>query len=62
MPSEVRKCLAREHGDLNWQLGDLRHALNRELNIMEAGSACNIPDMRDFVSTESFYAGSNPND
>ncbi|KAH3842839.1 hypothetical protein DPMN_116343 [Dreissena polymorpha] len=54
MPSEVRKSLARVHGDLNWQLGDLRHALNQELNIMEAGSACNIPEMTEFISTASF--------
>ena len=63
MPSEVRKSLAREHGDLNWPLGDLRQALDQELNIMEAGSACNIPEMTEFVSTASFYAGSSkPND
>ncbi|KAH3691360.1 hypothetical protein DPMN_190917 [Dreissena polymorpha] len=29
---------------------------------MEVGSACNIPEMTEFVSTASFYAESNSND
>ena len=30
LPGEIRKNLAREHGDSNWKLDDLRRAINRE--------------------------------
>lgn len=57
LPGEIRKSLAREHGDSNWKLDDLRRAINREINIIEAGVPRNQPDIEAYGSTASFYAG-----
>ena len=53
---EIRKNLAREHGDSNWKL-DSRRAINREINIIEAGVPRNQPDIEAYGSTASFFAG-----
>ena len=45
LPGEIRKNLAREHGDSNWKLDDLRRAFNRKINIIEAGVPRNQPDI-----------------
>ena len=37
LPGEILRNLACEHGDSNWNLDDLRRAINREINIIEAG-------------------------
>ena len=36
---EVRRQLARENEDNDWVLADLRRAINREIGILEAGTA-----------------------
>lgn len=60
LPSEIRKNLAREHGDSNWRLADLRQALKKELNVMEAGNTVLKPTAPEFEPTASFYAGARP--
>ena len=57
LPGEIRKNLAHEHGDSNWKLDDLRRAINREINIIEAGVPRNQPDIEAYGSTASFFAG-----
>ena len=54
LPGEIRKNLAREHGDRNWKLDDLRRAINREINIIEAGVPRNQPDIEAYGSTIIF--------
>ncbi len=42
LPTELRRNLAREHGNARWQLQELRAAIARETNILEAGQADDI--------------------
>jgi len=54
-PSDIRRNLVREHGDVNWLICYIRRAIFREISIMEAGSAI-IPEVETFHATASFYA------
>lgn len=54
MPSEIRKQLARENGENNWILEDLRRAINREICILESGTTQNEPEVDVYESTASF--------
>jgi len=56
LPPETRRNLAREHGNSSWSLCDLRRAIYRELNILEAGSTSR-PEVDMYQSTVSFLAG-----
>ena len=38
MPGEICRQLARENSSNNWELGDLRCEINREIGILEAGT------------------------
>ncbi|XP_052227387.1 uncharacterized protein LOC127842104 [Dreissena polymorpha] len=58
LPADIKRNLARERGDTNWKLCDLRRAIYRELDIMEAGSA-SYPEVAQFMKTASLYAGTN---
>ena len=54
MPAEVRRHLSRERGDSNWPLNELRRAINREIQMMEAGSA--VPQLEvDAYGTAGHY-------
>jgi hypothetical protein len=57
MPSEIRKQLARENGENNWVLDDLRRAINREICILESGTAQNEPEVDVYEATASFLTG-----
>lgn len=57
LPVDIRKNLAREHGDIDWYLNDLRQALNKELAVMEAGNQTHLQQVAEYQSTASFYAG-----
>ena len=57
MPSEVRRQLARENGDTDWVLADLRRTINREIGILEAGTARSEPEVDDYEATASFLTG-----
>ena len=37
LPSNLRQLIAREHGNKEWTLTELRHSINREIDAMEAG-------------------------
>ena len=37
LPGNVRKLIARDHGNREWTLADLRHCISKELDAMEAG-------------------------
>jgi hypothetical protein len=41
LPTEFRKNLAREHGTLDWTIGQLRNVIRKELRILEAGQFTN---------------------
>ena len=58
LPADIKRNLARERGDTNWKLCDLRRAIYRELDIMEAGSA-SYPEVAKFMKTAAFYTGTN---
>lgn len=55
LPTDIRKHLAREHGNDNWQIGELRNAINKEITIIEAGQSAQTPEVHD--ATASFFAG-----
>ena len=57
MPSEIRKQLARENGDNDWVLEDLRRAINRDIGILETGTARSEPEVDDYEATASFLTG-----
>ena len=37
LPSNLRQLITREHGNKEWTLAQLRHSINREIDVMEAG-------------------------
>ena len=37
LPADIRRSLAREHCHLEWTIDQLRHALLKEIKILEAG-------------------------
>ena len=39
LPCDIREHLARQHGDDDWLLSDLRYAIFKEINIKEAGAS-----------------------
>ena len=51
MTSEMRRHLVRERGD------KLRRAINREIQITEAGSGVTQPEEDAYGTTDSFYTG-----
>ncbi|XP_053391450.1 uncharacterized protein LOC128554226 [Mercenaria mercenaria] len=57
LPSEIRKQLARENVENNWRLEDLRASINREICIMEAGTARSEPEVDDCEATAAFFMG-----
>ncbi|XP_062586234.1 protein hook homolog [Saccostrea cucullata] len=59
LPCELRKNLAREHGSTDWLLGDLRKALYKELDILEAGTHM---DTTEDHATAIFYMHSESSD
>ena len=42
LPGDIRQHLARQHGDDDWLLSDLRRAIFKEINIKEAGAPSNV--------------------
>ena len=56
LPSSVRKQLARDHGNNEWTLQDLKNALKREIEAMQAGEQTSVNDsMVIGQSTAAFY-------
>ena len=60
MAGEIRKQLARENGDNDWVLADLRRAINREIGIMEAGTIHTEPGFDNYAITASFHTTAKP--
>lgn len=48
LPAEMRKHLARDHVDGNWQLDELRRAVSRKISIIEAGNPSLHRDVSSF--------------
>ena len=57
MPAEVRRHLSRERGDSNWPLNELRRAINREIQMMKAGSAVPQLEVDAYGTAGSLYTG-----
>jgi len=53
LPPETRRNLARDHGTGSWKLNDLRRALYREIDIMDAGNTDG--DHTEVVPTAVFF-------
>ena len=61
LPAETRKNLAREHGNLEWTINELRDSIAREIRVLEAG-LCVPPSpaedhLRPPIVTASFHTG-----
>ena len=57
MPGDVRRQLTRENGDNDWVLADLHRAINREIGILEAGTARRETEVDEYEATASFLTG-----
>ena len=59
LPGDIREHLARQHGDDDWLLSDLRRAIFKEINIKEAGAPSNVfrPEVESYGSAASLFAG-----
>ena len=55
LPVDIKRQLAREHSDGNWMLQDLRSAIFREINILEAGISSEVSSQGMCQTTASFY-------
>ncbi|XP_060592650.1 uncharacterized protein LOC132747318 [Ruditapes philippinarum] len=55
LPSEVRRNLAREHGNVRWHIQDLRTSIAREINILEMGITDEIRESH--LPTASLFTG-----
>ena len=62
LPADIRRQLAREHSDGNWLLQDLRVAIFREINIMEAGNSSEFLSQGMCQTTASFYTNASKHD
>ena len=60
MSGEICRQIARENSVNNWELGDLRRAINREIGILEAGTTHSDPGIDDFVAGASSPTGTRP--
>ena len=56
LPHETKRNLAREHGSGSWKLHELRHAIYREIAIMDTGNA--DTGSTDVYPTAAFNTGS----
>ena len=61
LPNELRRNLAREHGALEWAIGQLRKVIQKELKILEARQFVNSQEKREreisSTITSSFDTG-----
>jgi len=59
LPVDIRRNLARVNENNDWQLHDLRRAINKEINILEigSGSSYTLPDVNDYSATAFFHIG-----
>jgi len=59
LPVDIRRSLARVNVNNDWQLHDLRRAINNEINILEigSGSSYTLPDVNDHRATAYFHIG-----
>ena len=57
---EICRQIARENSVNNWELGDLRRAINREIGILEASTTHSDPGIDDSVARASFHTGTRP--
>ena len=61
LPAETRKNLAREHGNLEWTINELRDSITREICVLEAGLCVPPSPVEDHlhspIVTASFHTG-----
>ena len=58
LPCDIREYLARQHGDNDWLLSDLRCAIFKEIKIEEAGVSSMVqPEAVLYRSTTSLFVG-----
>jgi len=57
LPGDVRRNLARINENNNWQLNDLRRAINKEINNLELGSGnpYTFPGINEHKATALFH-------
>ena len=60
MSGEICRQIARENSVNNWELGDLRRAINREIGILEASTTHSDPGIDDYVTTAFFTQERDP--
>ena len=57
LPANTRRHLAREHGTGKWSLPDLRRAIHREIEILEAGRTSDETSSHSYKPTACFFTG-----
>ena len=61
LPADTRRCLAREHSNLEWTIDELRASIAREIRVLEAGLCMPSPPAEDHqrppMVTASFHTG-----
>ena len=62
LPRKIRKEIAREHGDREWSLSDLRAAIRKEIEVMRAGDGIDEePDLQISSTAGAFLVGNRHN-
>ena len=56
LPSELKRSMARDHGNKQWTLPELRDAIRKEVNILQEGETIESTDAH--FPTASFFTGS----
>ncbi|XP_006825219.1 uncharacterized protein LOC102808985 [Saccoglossus kowalevskii] len=63
LPPNTRKQIARDHGNNEWNLPELRQAIHNEMDALQAGFSADIHDRELYTETPvtaAFYTGSDP--
>ena len=61
LPTDTRKNLAREHGNLEWTIDELRNSIAKEIRVLEAGISAPqfLAESHQYppIASASFHAG-----
>ncbi|XP_006814648.1 uncharacterized protein LOC102810052 [Saccoglossus kowalevskii] len=63
LPPNTRKQIARDHGNNEWNLPELRQAIHNEMDALQAGFSADLHDRELYTETPvtaAFYTGSDP--
>ena len=58
LPSDLKRSMARDHGNRQWTLPELRDAIRKEVNILQEGETVETTESDAHFPTASFFTGS----